>query len=181
MTPDHAIALCEILPDVKNLAHFNIVDNPLLVPSTQYNDPTLDAMNREGSEEEGAALYTALAAAVKVSRSIVRMDIDAPPPDSGDVIKGLARKVVAFCLRNLEATEVYQGKPLPAYPEDGDIPKSESGPDDSESDDDDDDENAERKDHLVVGGTGVVKVGFSSHIFVLYLLIILGIGCLLGK
>ncbi|KAI5811366.1 hypothetical protein DFH27DRAFT_24231 [Peziza echinospora] len=157
MTPDHAIALCEILPDIKTLAHFNIVDNPLLVPSSQYNDPALDAMNREGSEEEGAALYTALAAAVKVSRSIVRMDIDPPPPDSGEVIKGLARKVVAFCLRNLEATELYQGKPLPAHPEDAEIPNSESDPEDSESDEDDDDENAERKDHLVVGGTGVVK------------------------
>jgi hypothetical protein len=57
----------------------------------------------EATAEEGAALYTALVAAVKVSRTIVRIDLDDPPEDSADVIHRLSRKLLAYCLRNMEA------------------------------------------------------------------------------
>ena len=156
MTPDHAIALSEILPEIKRLAHFNVLDNPLLVPAAVHEENA--AGDRSGSQEEGAALYTALVAAVKVSRSIVRMDIDEPGQGSGEVIKSLARKVVAYCLRNMENGDICNGTSTPS------TPNSSQG-EDSDDEDSYGDEGAE-KDDLVVGGTGVVKVrylGLSSH------------------
>ena len=153
MTPDHAIALSEILPEIKSLAYFNALDNPLLVPGTALVDP-MDVVNREGSLEEGAALYTALVAAVKVSKTIVRVDIDDPGMDSGEVIKGLARKMVAFCLRNMENAEVYNDKSF--------APSEEA----EETDDEYSYAGDGEKDDLVVGGTGVVKIclNFSTQI-----------------
>ncbi|KAF8467346.1 hypothetical protein BDZ91DRAFT_793706 [Kalaharituber pfeilii] len=154
MTPDHAIGLSEILPEIKALAHFNVLDNPFLVPGAVKNDgsDSPDGANRKGSLEEGAALYTALAAAVQVSKTIVRMDIDDPGVDSGEVIRGLARKVVAFCLRNMEAAELYNN---------GSLDNHASGAVPSEDSDDDDtygaDGEKDNQDDLVVGGTGVVK------------------------
>jgi len=153
MTPDHAIALSEILPEIKSLAHFDALDNPMLVPGVT-NQGALglsDGVNREGSLEEGAALYTALLAAVKVSRTIVRMDIDDPGLDSGEVIRGLARKVVAFCLRNMENAELYNENPPVEHNEDTD--DEETYPGDG------------GKDDLVVGGTGVVKVDLIFTLF----------------
>ena len=156
MTPDHAIALSEILPEIKSLAHFDALDNPMLVPGVSSQDALglSDTMNREGSLEEGAALYTALLAAVKVSKTIVRMDIDDPGPDSGEVIRGLARKVVAFCLRNMENAELYNDNP---------------GAEPVEHNEDTDDEETYPgdggKDDLVVGGTGVVKVDLIPILF----------------
>lgn len=168
MTPDHAIALSEILPEIKSLAYFNALDNPLLVPGTSNADLT-DVMNREGSLEEGAALYTALVAAVKVSKTIVRMDIDDPGMDSGEVIKGLARKMVAFCLRNMENAEVYNDKSLAAAGEEID-----------ETDDEYSYAGDGEKDDLVVGGTGVVKICllFLSSNKISWLIVSIGLGCL---
>ncbi|KAF8429234.1 hypothetical protein EV426DRAFT_673391 [Tirmania nivea] len=148
MTPDHAIALSEILPEIKSLAHFDALDNPMLVPGVTNQDAlgSPDAMNKEGSLEEGAALYTALLAAVKVSKTIVRMDIDDPGVGSGEVIRGLARKVVAFCLRNMENAELYN-----------DNPGTESVMHNEDTDDEETYPGYGEKDDLVVGGTGVVK------------------------
>ncbi|RPB24272.1 RNI-like protein [Terfezia boudieri ATCC MYA-4762] len=147
MTPDHAIALSEILPEIRSLAHFDALDNPMLVPGVTNQDALglPDAVNREGSLEEGAALYTALLAAVKVSKTIVRMDIDDPGLGSGEVIRGLARKVVAFCLRNMENAELYNDNPSAEPVEHMDTDDEDTYPGDGEKDD------------LVVGGTGVVK------------------------
>lgn len=156
MTPDHAIALSEILPEIKSLAYFNALDNPLLVPGTAHVDP-MDVVNREGSLEEGAALYTALVAAVKVSKTIVRVDIDDPGMDSGEVIKGLARKMVAFCLRNMENAEVYNDKSLAA------------GEEIEETDDEYSYAGDGEKDDLVVGGTGVVKICLNVSVQIKYL------------
>jgi len=155
MTPDHAIALSEILPEIKSLAHFDALDNPMLVPGVTNQDALglPDAVNREGSLEEGAALYTALLAAVKVSRTIVRMDIDDPGLGSGEVIRGLARKVVAFCLRNMENAELYHDNQGAEHIEHNDTDDEETYPGDGEKDD------------LVVGGTGVVKVDLISTLF----------------
>lgn len=172
MTPDHAIALSEILPEIRSLAHFNALDNPLLVPGTAHQDMlSSEDVNKEGSLEEGVALYTALVAAVKVSKTIVRMDIDDPGMDSGEVIRGLARKVVAFCLRNMENADLYHDK---------------SSADAFEFSEDTDDEDSYvgggEKDDLVVGGTGVVKVNLSSNLRELLELILrTGPWCLSGK
>lgn len=95
MTSDHAIALCEILPEIKTLAFFRVMDNPLIQSG--------HGKMGEGQLEEGAAVYTALVAAVKVSRSLVRVDVDEPAAGAGDVIHSLSRRLLAYCIRNLEA------------------------------------------------------------------------------
>lgn len=142
MTPDHAIALSEILPEIPMLAHFDITGNTALLP----------APPDEGGSEEGAALFTALVAAVKVSKTIVRVDTDDLGPETGDVVRALARRVLAYCLRNMEAgacddwtidMDVTAGSPVVAEDDDDDVDFGGEGWDEGE--------------HYVVGGTGVVK------------------------
>lgn len=94
MTPDHAIALAEILPESKTLAHLNILENHLLSP--------LASAKGEASQEEACALYASLMAAVRVSKTIICIDIDIPTQESSEVVKALAKQVVAYSLRNLE-------------------------------------------------------------------------------
>ncbi|KAI2467521.1 RNI-like protein [Annulohypoxylon bovei var. microspora] len=152
LSSEQAIALAEILPEVKNLAHINILENPNLVS-------VADARTEE-DQEEACALYASLLAAARVSRVLVKIDIDNPSPESGEVVKALADRVVVYCMRNL------QGVP--------DIRDSTS--DDGQKDKmpevlrhlvgheeesplvdlDDDNEPAPDEDY-VIGGTGVVK------------------------
>ena len=98
MRPDHAIALAEVLPEIKSLAHMNILENHLLSPLASAQD--------ESSQEEACALYASLMAAVRVSSTIVCIDIDVPSKDSSEVVKALAKQVVAYSLRNLERIPV---------------------------------------------------------------------------
>ena len=94
MTSEHAIALAEVLPESKTLAHLNLLDNHLLSP--------LASAKTEAAQEEACALYASLMAAVRVSDSIICIDIDVPTQDSSEVVKALAKQVVAYSLRNLE-------------------------------------------------------------------------------
>ncbi|KAI9861815.1 MAG: hypothetical protein M1824_001926 [Vezdaea acicularis] len=94
MSPDHAIALAEILPEVPTLAHLNILENPQLTALASAKD--------EAGQEEACALYASLMAAARVSNSLVSIDIDVPSPESSDVVKALAKQVVAYSLRNME-------------------------------------------------------------------------------
>ena len=94
MTPDHAIALAEVLPEIKALAHLNILENHLLTPLASAKD--------EASQEEACALYASLMAAVRVSKTLICVDIDVPTSDSSEIVKALAKQVVAYSLRNLE-------------------------------------------------------------------------------
>ena len=94
MTSEHAISLAEVLPESKTLAHLNILDNHLLSP--------LASAKTEAAQEEACALYASLMAAVRVSDSIICIDIDVPTQDSSEIVKALAKQVVAYSLRNLE-------------------------------------------------------------------------------
>jgi hypothetical protein len=94
MSSEHAIALAEILPECSNLAYLMILDNPQLTALASAKD--------EASQEEACALYASLMAAVRVSKSIVCVDIDVPSPDSSEIVKALAKQVVAYSLRNME-------------------------------------------------------------------------------
>lgn len=94
MSPEHAIALAESLSESRTLAHLNILENHRLTP--------LASAKTEAEQEEACALYASLMAAVRVSDSIVCIDIDVPSPDSSEVVKALAKQVVAYSLRNLE-------------------------------------------------------------------------------
>ena len=70
MTPEHAIALAEVLPEIQNLAHLNILENHLLSP--------LASAKTEAMQEEACALYASLMAAVRVSDTIICIDVDLP-------------------------------------------------------------------------------------------------------
>ena len=94
MTSEHAIALAEVLPESQSLAHLNILENHLLSP--------LASAKTEAAQEEACALYASLMAAVRVSATIICIDIDVPSPDSSEIVKALAKQVVAYSLRNLE-------------------------------------------------------------------------------
>ena len=98
MRPDHAIALAEVLPEIKTLAHLNILENHLLSPLADAQD--------ESTQEEACALYASLMAAVRVSNTIVCIDIDVPSKTSSEVVKALAKQVVAYSLRNMERIPV---------------------------------------------------------------------------
>ena len=149
MTPDHAIALAEVLSECPKLCHLNILENPAIVRLASAKDPS--------SQEEACALYASLMAAVRVSRTIVALDIEVPGEESSEVVKALASQIVAYSLRNLEHG-MEEGLPHPA--DSSVVPQvpipgvlqhlvgqvDEGGQDERAPDED-----------YVIGGTGVVK------------------------
>ncbi|ESZ92263.1 hypothetical protein SBOR_7352 [Sclerotinia borealis F-4128] len=160
MTPEQAIALAEILPESPSLAHVTLMENTQLAALANAKD--------EASQEEACALYASLMAAVRVSESIVCIDIEVPSSDSSEIVKALAKQVVAYCLWNMERGPVAEisgavaaisdphiaanGKDV-AVPEVllhivGHIEGVQESPDDDEPAPDED---------YVIGGTGVVK------------------------
>lgn len=155
MSSEQAIALAEILPEVSTLAHLNILENPKLI--------SLADATTEETQEEAAALYASLLAAVRVSKSLVKIDIDNPNAESGEVVKALANQVVAYCLRNMRmATDLRDSTTTdptldqePEYP--GVLRQLVGGEDDSPSIGNEDGLEATPDQDYVIGGTGVVK------------------------
>lgn len=96
LSPESAIALAEVLPESKSLAHLNIVENK---PISQ-----LASAQDEASQEVACALYASLMVATRVSSSIICIDIDVPDESSSEVVKAMAKQIVAYSLRNLERT-----------------------------------------------------------------------------
>lgn len=157
MTPEQAIALAEILPESPTLAHVNIMENPQLV--------ALASAKNETNQEEACALYASLMAAVRVSHTIVCIDIEVPSSDSSEVVKALAKQVIAYCLWNMERLPVTENHQTSATVAERGIVKDVAVPDvllhlvghlEGEIENHDDDEPAPDEDY-VIGGTGVVK------------------------
>lgn len=158
MSSEQAIAIAEVLPESPNLAHLNILENPQLTALASAKD--------EASQEEACALYASLMAAVRVSDSIICIDIDVPSPDSSEIVKALAKQVVAYSLRNMErgpVAEYAAAAATIADPHGGE--KYVSVPDillhlvghiEGFPENHDNDEPAPDDDYIV-GGTGVVK------------------------
>ncbi|KAL8662768.1 MAG: hypothetical protein Q9202_004460 [Teloschistes flavicans] len=159
MTSEHAIALAEILPEIHTLAHLNILENHLISGLASAKD--------EVGQEEACALYASLMAAVRVSKTIVCIDIDVPTEESSEIVRALAKQVVAYSLRNMERFPLTEGSDTAiaalADPHGGE--KHVSVPDvllhlvghtDGVPEDHDTDEPAPDDDYIV-GGTGVVK------------------------
>lgn len=155
MTPEQVIALAEILPEVPGLAHVGFRENPQLV-ELATNAKT------EETQEEACALYASLLAAARVSPSLVAVDIEVPSEQSSDLVKALAKQVVAYCLRNMELAAVTAAeaqaemlaKPEPQYP---DALQRLVGHDVTLSTGIDDDVDAAPDEDYVIGGTGVVR------------------------
>ncbi|KAI4209919.1 MAG: hypothetical protein LQ351_007204 [Letrouitia transgressa] len=159
MTSEHAIALAEILPEIRTLAHLNILENHLI--------SGLASAKNEAEQEEACALYASLMAAVRVSKSIVCIDIDIPSQDSGEVVKALAKQVVAYSLRNMERLPLTENSDTAIAalvdPHGGEKPVDVPdvllhivGHMDGIPENHDNDEPAPDDDYIV-GGTGVVK------------------------
>lgn len=68
MSAKQAIALADVLPEGPQLAHFNILENPQLSALASAKD--------EESQEEACALYASYMAAVRVSNTLICIDID---------------------------------------------------------------------------------------------------------
>jgi hypothetical protein len=94
MASEHVIALAEMLPDCPELAHVSILDNAGLVK----------AMNSKegGAQEEACAFLASLMTAVRVSHTIIAIELEVPSSDSSEVVKALASQIVAYSLRNME-------------------------------------------------------------------------------
>jgi hypothetical protein len=158
MTPEQAIALAEILPESPNLAHVSIMENPGLAALA-------DAQN-EANQEEACALYASLMAAVRVSKTIICIDIEVPSPESSEIVKALAKQVVAYCLWNMERGPVAEiSEAAAAISDPHGHEKEVAVPDvllhlvghvEGFQENHDDDEPAPDDDY-VIGGTGVVK------------------------
>ncbi|CZR53437.1 probable GIP3 Glc7-interacting protein whose overexpression relocalizes Glc7p from the nucleus [Phialocephala subalpina] len=158
MTSEQAIALAEILPESPNLAHVNIMENPGLAVLADAKD--------EANQEEACALYASLMAAVRVSKTIICIDIEVPSPESSEIVKALAKQVVAYCLWNMErgpVAEISEAAASISDPHGGE--KEVAVPDvllhlvghvEGFHENHDDDEPAPDDDY-VIGGTGVVK------------------------
>lgn len=156
LSADHAIALAEILPECPSLCHLNILENPAIAKLAVATDPA--------TQEEACAVYASLMAAVRVSRTIIAVDIEVPSAENNEVVKALASQIVAYCLQNLERGAIEEELSDPADPSSARaaVPVPEIlqhivghgglGDDICE----DEDEPAPDEDY-VIGGTGVVK------------------------
>ncbi|KAH0342969.1 RNI-like protein, partial [Aureobasidium melanogenum] len=157
-----AISLAEVLPEGASLAHLTILENPQLTALSQATD--------EDSQEEACALYASLCAAARVSKSIVCIDVDVPGPGQSEVVKALAKQIVAYCLRNMDRT-MAQSSLLPAatmLSKQHGVEDARQAPvpdvlvhlvghlDDDQISDASDDETAPDDDYIV-GGNGIIK------------------------
>lgn len=94
LTPEHAIALAEILPECPSLAHLSILDNPSITELMNSKEAAV--------QEEACALFASLMTAVRVSHTIIAIDVEVPSAESNEIVKALASQVVAYSLRNME-------------------------------------------------------------------------------
>lgn len=157
LSSDHVIGLAEVLPECPSLCHLNILENPQISSLASTVDPV--------AQEEACAVYASMMAAVRVSRTIIAVDIDVPTAENNEVVKALASQIVAYSLRNLEggaiAEELSEAVAPPQGAKDVPVPDilqhivghTNNG---AEEPCDEEDERAPDEDY-VIGGTGVVK------------------------
>ncbi|KAL4809363.1 hypothetical protein BDV18DRAFT_131885 [Aspergillus unguis] len=154
LSSDHTIALAEILPECPTLSHLNILENPAIINLASATDPE--------TQEEACAVYASLLAAVRVSRTIIAIDIEDPSAKNNEVVKALASQMVAYCLHNLEggaleaelSGNIDPSLPRTAVPIPDILQHIVGGTVDEGAEEDD--EPAPDEDY-VIGGTGVVK------------------------
>ncbi|KAJ5588501.1 hypothetical protein N7537_011179 [Penicillium hordei] len=153
LSPDHVIGLAEVLPECPSLCHLNILENQQIVDLASTTDPV--------AQEEACAVYASMMAAVRVSRTIIAVDIDVPVAENNEVVKALGSQIVAYSLRNLEGGAIAEELsdstcPLVDVPVPDILQHIVGHSGISEEPCDDEDEAAPDEDY-VIGGTGVVK------------------------
>ncbi|PTB70001.1 RNI-like protein [Trichoderma citrinoviride] len=162
MTAEQAIAIVEVVPEARHLCHLSLLGNKEIV--------ALASAKTEEAQEEACALYASLMAATRLSKSLICVDIEVPSEDAGEIVKAMAKQVVAYCLQNIEhlhdfeinkavATALAEAKgesmdgKTPSYP---DVLAHLVGHDVLDQDDLEEDDSGPDEDY-VIGGTGVVK------------------------
>lgn len=157
LSSDHIIGLAEILPECPSLCHLNILENPQISSLASKVDAA--------SQEEACAVYASMMTAVRVSRTIIAVDIDVPTAENNEVVKALASQIVAYSLRNLEGGAIAEelSETISSLPGAKDVPVPEilqhivgNASTGAEEPCDEEDEPAPDEDY-VIGGTGVVK------------------------
>ena len=160
LTPEQTIALVEVLPEVRQLAHVNFKGNTELAK--------LANPKTEEAQEEACALYASLMSAARVSDSLIAVDIEVPSEEASEIVKGMAKQVVAYTLRNMERLQDVVpavasalavghgglGFKQAAY---SDVIAHIVGHDVMDQDDTVDDDASAPDEDYVIGGTGVVK------------------------
>lgn len=155
LSPDHVIGLAEVLPECPSLCHLNILENPQIAAVASSTDPA--------AQEEACAVYASMMAAVRVSRTIIAVDIEIPTAENNEVVKALASQIVAYSLRNLEGGAIAEelSESIITSPT-RDVPVPEilqhivghvNGLEEPYDEEDD----AAPDEDYVIGGTGVVK------------------------
>lgn len=94
LSPADAIGLAEVLPEGRNLNHISILENPKLT--------ALASATESSTQEEACAVYASLMVAARVSKMLFCIDVDIPSHESTEMVRALARQVVAYTLRNME-------------------------------------------------------------------------------
>lgn len=94
LSPADVIGLAEVLPECAHIAHVDMLENPQITTLAEATD--------EETQEEAAAVFTSLTMAAKVSRTLICVNIDVPASGNNEVVKALAKQVVAYCLKNME-------------------------------------------------------------------------------
>ncbi|TFB04425.1 MAP protein [Trichoderma ghanense] len=162
MTAEQAIAIVEVVPEARHLCHLSLLGNTEIV--------ALASAKTEEAQEEACALYASLMAATRLSKSLICVDIEVPSEEAGEIVKAMAKQVVAYCLQNIEhlhdvevnkavATALAEAKgesldgKTPTYP---DVLAQLVGHDVLEEDELEEDGSGPDEDY-VIGGTGVVK------------------------
>ncbi|KAF3398458.1 MAP-like protein 1 [Penicillium rolfsii] len=155
LSPDHVIGLAEVLPECPNLCHLNILENPQIAAVASSTDAA--------AQEEACAVYASMMAAVRVSRTIIAVDMEFPTAENNEVVKALASQLVAYSLRNLEGgaiAEEFSDSIATSHTRDVPVPEilqhivgHANG---LEEPCDEEDDVAPDEDY-VIGGTGVVK------------------------
>lgn len=150
---EQVIALAEVIPEMESIAHISFLQNPELA--------TLADASTEETQEEASALYASLLAAARLSPSLVCIDIEVPTDRSGEIVKALAKQIVAYCLRNMERLPLTNGgaalgEGLAKDPEYPDVLQHLVGHDVMTPDTFEDEDMAPDDDYIV-GGTGVAK------------------------
>ena len=151
LSPEQVIALAEIMPEIPGLAHVSFLENPALV------ELATNARTNE-TKEEACALYASLLAATRACPCLVAVDIEVPSEQSSDLVKAMAKHVVAYCLRNMELAAMTATKTAeiaePEYPE---ALQRLVGHNAAQPEEANDELDAAPDDDYVIGGTGLVK------------------------
>lgn len=155
LSPDHVIGLAEVLPECPSLCHLNILENPQIAAMASSTDAA--------AQEEACAVYASMMAAVRVSRTIIAVDIEIPTAETNEVVKALASQIMAYSLRNLEGgaiAEELSESIITSSSRDVPVPDilqhivgHSNGPEEPCDEEDD----AAPDEDYVIGGTGVVK------------------------